>query len=330
MDLIIKNRVILAPITDILYRLKEDIGDSYLDYIGKERDSGVKITCPYHAGGHEKSPDCYVYNRKDNPKIYYGTCHCFVCNAKRPLYNLIGYCLGGDDETGKEWLLENFGENILDRSTYIEPLELYSNKNLEKEYLDESILNKYNYIHTYILNRKISEKVCIRFKIGYDIENDMITFPIWDYSGGLLGINKRSVKGKRYDLAKGIRKAVYLLNFIKEDFYSNINYPFVAICESQINALTCWTHGIPAVALMGTGSKEQYEILKKSNIKNFVLLFDGDIAGRHGAQRFINNMNSNIFITDIIMPDGKDVNDLSYDEFETILNSNGITYRINS
>lgn len=232
MDLTIKNRVILAPITTILYRLKEDIGDNYLDYIGKEKESGVKITCPYHGNGHEKSPDCYIYNKKDNPKIYYGTVHCFACGAKRPLYNLIGYCLGGDDNTGKEWLLDNFGENILDRSTYIEPLELYSSKNLEKEYLDESILNKYNYIHTYILNRKISEAVCVRFKVGYDIENDMITFPIWDYFGGLLGINKRSVKGKRYDLAKGINKSVYLLNFIKDDLYNNINYPFIAVCES--------------------------------------------------------------------------------------------------
>lgn len=79
---------------------------------------------------------------------------------------------------------------------------------------------------------------------------------------------------------------------------------------------------------MGTGSKEQYEILKKSNIKNFVLLFDGDIAGRHGAQRFIKNMDNNTFITDIVMPKNKDVNDLSYDEFENILNINGVTYRI--
>ena len=62
MDLIIKNKLIEAPITKMLYRLKQDIGDNYLDFIGPEQESGVRITCPYHAGGHEKTPDCYVYN----------------------------------------------------------------------------------------------------------------------------------------------------------------------------------------------------------------------------------------------------------------------------
>ena len=234
MDLIIKNKIIEAPITQILNRLKEDIGDNYLDFIGPEQDSGVRITCPYHSGGHEKTPDCYIYNKKDNPKIYYGTTHCFVCGAKRPLYNLIGYCLGKDDEFGKEWLVTNFGETIADKKLFIEPLELKDSKKNKSpiEYLDESVLTKYDYIHNYILNRKISEEVCIRFRVGYDIENDMITFPIWDYSGGLVGINKRSVKGKFYDLAKGINKAVYLLNFIREDYYNGIDYPFVVICES--------------------------------------------------------------------------------------------------
>ena len=332
MDLIIKNKLIDAPITKMLYRLKQDIGDNYLDFIGPEQESGVRITCPYHAGGHEKTPDCYVYNHSDNPKIYYGTMNCFACGAKRPFYSLVGHCLGGDDELGKEWLVTNFGETIVDRKLFIEPLEIEESKKNKEQvtYLNESILDQYNYIHQYILNRKVSREVCERFRVGYDIEHDMITFPIWDYSGGLVAINKRSVKGKFYDLAKGINKAVYLLNFIREDYYNNINHPFVVVCESQINALTLWSIGVPAIALMGTGSKDQYEILRNSIIKNYVLMFDGDIAGRHGAEKFIKNMNNDCFITDIKMPSGKDVNDLETNELVDLLNSYGLKYRINN
>ena len=80
---------------------------------------------------------------------------------------------------------------------------------------------------------------------------------------------------------------------------------------------------------MGTGSKEQYEILRNSNIRNFVLMFDGDVAGRHGAEKFIKNMNSDCFITDIKMPDGKDVNDLETKDLVDLLDQYKLKYRIN-
>ena len=57
-------------------------------------------------------------------------------------------------------------------------------------------------------------------------------------------------------------------------------------------------------------------------------MFDGDTAGRHGAERFIKNMNSDCFVTDIQMPDKKDVNDLETEELVDLLNKNGIKYRI--
>ena len=83
------------------------------------------------------------------------------------------------------------------------------------------------------------------------------------------------------------------------------------------------------MALMGTGSKDQYEILRNSNIRNFVLMFDGDVAGRHGAEKFIKNMNNDCFVTDIKMPDGKDVNDLDTKDLVDLLNQYNLKYRIN-
>ena len=61
--------------------------------------------------------------------------------------------------------------------------------------------------------------------------------------------------------------------------------------------------------------------MKKSGIRNYILVFDGDEAGQRGAIRFRKNMPDDVFITEVHLPAGKDVNDLSKEEFEQCLNS---------
>ena len=80
-----------------------------------------------------------------------------------------------------------------------------------------------------------------------------------------------------------------LLNFVNRDKIDK-----VYVCESQLDALRGWTLGLPCIALFGTGSKHQYDILNKSGIRVYNLMFDGDEAGRKGAKRFIQNINCDI------------------------------------
>ena len=96
--------------------------------------------------------------------------------------------------------------------------------------------------------------------------------------------------------------------------------------ESQINCLyfkSLFPH-LYVGGLFGTGSKTQLETLKRSGIRNYVLLFDGDNAGRKGADRFKKALGNNVFITDIQVPWGKDINDLSKEEILTLFTNNGI------
>lgn len=118
------------------------------------------------------------------------------------------------------------------------------------------------------------------------------------------------LKQKDFFIPEGIDKPVYLLyNVLRKGLTE------VYVCESQINALTLWTWGIPAIALFGTGTKEQYEILKKSGIRIYHLCFDGDSAGDKGANRFINEMYKDCIIDVVGIPDGKDVNDMTKEQF---------------
>ena len=126
-----------------------------------------------------------------------------------------------------------------------------------------------------------------------------------------MGITERSVNTKNFYIPEGLDLPIYLLNYIIRE---NINEVYVV--ESQIDALTLWTFGYPAIALFGTGGRKSYDILKRSGIRIYHLCFDGDLAGRHGALRFIRNMSENVMIDVIYLPDGKDVNDLSKEEFD--------------
>ena len=308
MKLIIKNKVIDAPIHTILTTLRSELGGIKLHDIERERNDNIAVTCPIHKGGHESRPSCGVYTKMDNPNVEYGKVHCFTCGYTASLAKLVGDCFGGNEEFGEKWLLERFGTRYSESSDMLPEITL--GKSNEKRYLDESVLKKYNFYHPYLPSRGISKEVIDKFQIGYDDKYKMVTFPVWDEKDKLVLITYRSVENKRFYIEEGIDKPIYLLNHIIKQ-----NIQTVYIVESQINALTLWSWGFPAVASIGTGSYTQYKILNKCGVRNYILCFDGDDGGDKGIQRFIKNIRKDVFITVKNIPRGKDVNDLTKEEF---------------
>ena len=82
--------------------------------------------------------------------------------------------------------------------------------------------------------------------------------------------------------------------------------------------MTLWSWGYPAIALIGTGSEHQMKILNKCPIRNYILCFDGDEAGDKGIKRFQTNIRKDVMISQKVIPRGKDVNDLSKEEFDNL------------
>ena len=161
--------------------------------------------------------------------------------------------------------------------------------------------------------RKLSKSIVDLFEVGYDKDTDSIVFPVRDENGKLLFITKRSVKTKNFFIPEAVKKPVYLLYYCKEN-----NIERVAVCESQINTLYCWSLGIPAIGLFGTGDDYQYEILNRSGIRIYDTFFDGDEAGDKGFYRFKKSISPDCIINRHILPRGKDVNDLSLDELKRL------------
>lgn len=308
MELIIKNRQISESAYNILVKLKKSLGNGLLRSIEDHGDN-VLISCPFHKGGLESHPSCGVYARKDNSSKPFGMVHCFTCGYSATLPKFVGDVFGETQEFGENWLAKNFGNVLVDTFCALEPIQI--DKVVEKEILDESILNKYDFYHPYMWKRKLTKEVIDKFRVGYDKETNSITFPIWNEYGALVGISKRNVDTKKFDMEHGIDKPVYLLNYIKQCGITN-----VYVVESQINALTMWGWGYPAIALFGTGSETQYKILNRSGIRVYNLCFDGDDAGHKAIGRFRKYINKDCIINVIKLPNGKDVNDLTKDEFD--------------
>ena len=311
----IRNKVITEPIINILYQAKRELTNGKLKDIQKAHDANILISCPCHKDGYEKHASCRVLADETCEDLEAGYAYCFSCGYSAPFAQVIGDLFNEDKAFGEEWLVERFGNTFVEQEEFLQEIVL-DKPTVKKEYLDEASLIPFDFYHPYMWKRKLSKEVVDRFRVGYDKERDAITFPVYDERHRLVMVTARSVNSKRFWIPKDVDKPVYLLYDILERGVQT-----VYVCESQINALTARTWGLDAVALFGTGSEKQYNTLKKSGIRNYILLFDGDEAGRKGAMRFKKNMPPDVFITDVRLPAGKDVNDLTYDEVMNLVSS---------
>ena len=62
----------------------------------------------------------------------------------------------------------------------------------------------------------------------------------------------------------------------------------------MLDALYIWTLGKYAIALNGTGSSKQYELLKKSDFRLFILGTDNDFAGKKAREKLKANITNKL------------------------------------
>jgi len=305
----IKNAIINASIPDILNQIKLEVNKDIFKSI-QDRGTNIRITCPFHSNGQEKHPSCEIYCGEDSNTLTYGTFHCFTCKRVGTLASIVSHCFNEESEDfGEEWLYQRFGDIFIQKKEYLPEIKL----DKKQQFLDEKILDDFDYYNDYMFTRKLSRDVINKYKVGFDKKSRMICFPVWDIHNNLVMITKRSIDSKIFMIDENKEKPVYLLNFVVAEGHKT-----VYIAESQINALTLQSWGYPAVALIGTGSANQYKILSRSGIRNYILCFDGDAAGDAGRAKFKLKMPDDVLISYKQLPRGKDVNDLTKEEFENL------------
>lgn len=310
MELILKNRLISADMITILDRLKIQLRKPLFAQIS-QKSHNLMTCCPIHKGGQEQHPSCCITTDKDS-KYEYGFVHCFTCGYNASLPKMVADCFDESYDFGVKWLIDNFGDTIVESCSLLPPI-VETKQRVAKKYLPEETLKQYNYYHPYMWKRGLTKEIVDKFQIGYDKITNSIVFPIRDSNGGLVGVTKRKVDTKYFYIDEHMQKVVYLLDYILKNKITT-----VYICESQLDALRLHTWGYAGVALLGTGCEEQYDILNKSGITTYFLCFDGDYAGRLGIQKFKKNIKDTALINVVQLPNGKDICDLTKEEFEKL------------
>lgn len=314
-----------------------------MEYIRLSRvtNNYYTIYCPFHNNGNERKPSFGVLlkeeyrNRQRYPE---GWCHCFTCGYVNTLPEMISDILKerSISKSGLDWLKENIPGFEPDESADFSliPSNLVQSLNSKfavdyihtltqpaVNYITEDELATYRYTVPYMYERKLTDDVIEQYDVGVDMKwvppgrkkpVPCLTFPVHDAQGRTLFIYRRSIEGKFFSAPEGTSKPVYGLDNIPPECKS------IIICESIINALTLVSWGYVAVALMGTGNALQIQQLKELGVNEFIICMDGDEAGHRATAKLKRALKSVALIWCISMTDGKDVNDLSKEEFDKL------------
>lgn len=313
-----------------------------LGYIRANRiiNNYYSIYCPFHNNGNERKPSFGILIKQEvrNGQRYpEGWSHCFTCGHVSTLPELITKILESRSisKSGIDWLVENIpGFSPELEFEYLVPqdmMESVSSKfavdyiqkatQVSQTFVSEEELASYRFTVPYMYERKLTDEIIEKFDVGVDMnwippgrKNPVpcLTFPVRDKQGRTLFFCRRSIEGKLFNYPEGVTKPLYGIDMIPNGCKS------VVICESVINALTCWTWGYPAVALLGTGNSLQVQQLKELGVSEFVICMDGDDAGKRATNRLKRALMRNAIVWCIEMIPGKDVNAIDKDTFDEL------------
>lgn len=341
----VNNKPILASEIEVLQELKSQLALQGIHRFEKfiETENHIQFNCPIHKNGQERTPSCGITKNKiitelgngHTKTVMPGTVHCFKCGYVATLEEMISDCFGKNDFGifGNQWLLKNFlsvsVETRKDIEFNFDRHNSVKDNNNNINYVSEEELDKYRYTHPYMYQRKLTDEVINLFDVGYDpnfiinykdkngkpqqkVIGECLTFPIHDINGNVIFIARRAIHSKIFHYPREVMKPVYGLYQLPD------NCNEIIICESIINALTCYVYGKPAVALNGTGTPTQYEQLLSLPCRHFILALDPDEAGYKGVQRIKKYLKNKKMLSMYIIPEGKDINDLTEVEFNSL------------
>lgn len=176
--------------------------------------------------------------------------------------------------------------------------EAISASTAKSSVLEESLVKQYtqNLLQSeeacrYLHKRRIANWVLEAYELGFDPEDKTVLFPVRGMDGKVIFYKGRSIAGKHFYNAKEIDKTsvVFGLWEILNGSFSwgtSDQIEEVWITESEIDALSLISYGVPAVAIMGSHiSEDQCKELERTPFRRFVLATDNDDAGRKGASQ---------------------------------------------
>lgn len=268
---------------DIVKAIKNKI--DIVDYIGKylplqKEGSSYKTVCPFHP---DRNPSFYV---KPSDQYF----HCFGCNVGGDVITFAMKYHNIDFKEAIRMLAEEIGLILGSKQTE-------ENAQKEKLSIDQiiayvEICHQHSNLTSYFADRGISASLISKYKVGFDVENNAVVFPIV-IDGQIVSYLKRNLDNDkpRYEFPKGSNAIPFNVDLLKDEKQTDI-----FIVEGIFDALTIEAAiKQPAIALNGCENQKEFlQVLNqlKPKGKKFYILFDNDEAGNKAAKQLFDKMKS--------------------------------------
>ena len=274
--------------------------------LGKVTGNYQTAYCPFHKDGKESRPSFGILLREEvrgGRRYQIGFSHCFTCGTvHQTLPALVTAILKTRHitQSGLEWLQKNVPGFVPD-TTY-EPLipeelmtattakfgveYLQSLQKGQVTYVPEEELASYRFVVPYMYERKLTDELIEKFDVGYDAN--------W--------------------VPPGRKRAVPCITFPVRDKSGHTLF----ICRRSIaGKLYNYPEGV-LKPLYGIGNSFQLQQLRELGASEFVICTDGDEAGHKAAAKLKRQLHRVALIYTIPMPEGKDLNDCTEEEFHAL------------
>lgn len=254
---------IVATVEQVLKDLKLQLYGAGLLKEIKNTGSDLMCTCPFHANGKEHNPSCGVLlqQKVTKDKTYEaGTVHCYTCGYTADLPQFVADLLGlSSPVEGFKWLVNQYNYQTEERE--LPDLDMYRGSTAKSSVLEESLVKQYtqNLLQSeeacrYLHKRRIANWVLEAYELGFDPEDKTVLFPVRGMDGKVIFYKGRSIAGKHFYNAKEVDKTsvVFGLWEILNGSFSwgtSDQIEEVWITESEIDALSLISYGVPAVKL---------------------------------------------------------------------------------
>ena len=283
----------------------------------EEKEEYYFVTCPFHGGGKERTPSLGINKERLKTRKGYveeGFAHCFGCGYRARFTKFLADIYNVPEF---EFIKQEYKQRIYEESRSI---KVSLSRQEEKEEVKEVTIPLTDEGRAYLHGRKISDEVIELFDI-VSTENGTVVFPLKDKKGKLLGIQRRSIRQKKFFNTENLDKLQYLYGLYQVKNKTCVKDVRIYVTESIIDALTLWSWGYRAVAIMGSKFSE-YHLQELSKLPyEIVLALDNDEIGKMASKK-IKDMCINRGIRISMLKWGnnieKDVNELNKENFERI------------
>lgn len=177
------------------------VAERYLRFVKMSGPNNIGGPCPFHKEGQEKNPSFYIH-------MDTGVFFCHSCHAKGTFIQFLRAMGTSPEEV--DAVLELSRRQP--RRVYDPSRDAYGRGDI---ILNEALLGVFEYCPVSLVNDGFDERLLKKLEVGFDQEEQRITFPIRDLYGNLVGISGRTVVDD-YPRYK-VYKAPDLMRFAPDD-----------------------------------------------------------------------------------------------------------------